>query len=300
MTGQLVLHFEISEGKNPNTEIAAQALLDWVALAKATIAAIEPYDKVVFEIVGVEHGSTRFPQLMRFLERGIENVSSAWDDYPYIKKMVVGSVHVLVTGSASAIIAAAMVPDVQKVEFTDSERAIQADMMNKAAESAAVRSSRERFYRTIEADPAITGVGVSDDWNKRPDVIVLRSEFPAHSGLWTSEIAAAESERKATDIWDVVLTKASFTSTPQTWQFSRDGLKFGAKMHDALFLAAVKDGRVPITLQEGVIMRVKVEYTERLNGQIWEAVSGSRRIIQVISPIPTATATTLPFPKNPR
>ena len=299
MLDQIVLHFEVDEGKNPNTEIAAQALLDWVALARATVTAIEPYDKVVFEIIGAEAGSTRFPQIIRFLDRSIENISLAWDDYPHIKKMVVGSAHTLVGATAGAIVATVMAPDVQKVEFSDKERQIQNEMIAKAVESGIVRGTRERFYRTIESDPAIVGVGVANNWKEKPSLIVPRSEFSERSGLWTPQVLDQEVDRSTTDIWDVVLLKVAMVSTPANWTFQRDGLKFGAKMHDANFLAAMKDGRVPINLQEGVIMTVKVERKEKLIGQIWQPISGSWRIIQVISPVPIASSTALPFPKKP-
>jgi hypothetical protein len=57
-------------------------------------------------------------------------------------------------------------------------------------------------------------------------------------------------------------------------------------MSDAIFLAALKDGRIPLTLQEGVIMRVEVEWKETLNGQVWDMVPRSRRIVRVLSPAP--------------
>ena len=59
---------------------------------------------------------------------------------------------------------------------------------------------------------------------------------------------------------------SNLVSTPQPWQFSRDGFKFSAKMADAKFLAALREGQVPLNMQERVMMRVVVEYKERLVG----------------------------------
>jgi len=274
-------------------------LLDWVALTREAAAAIDPYDKLLFEIVGVNPGSTRFTQLITFLERSIDNVSTAWDDYPHIKKMVVGSAYTLLAASSGAAVATMMAPDVQKVEFSEREIEAQIDMAEKVAVSPAVKAKKEQFYKTIEADPAIQGVGVANDWDEKPHIIVPRSEFSEMSGLWTPDLIISERERVTTDVWDVVLLKASFTSKPQNWMFSRDGLKFNAKMDDAQFLAAVKDGRVPINLQEGVVMRVQVERKEKLDGQVWEPIKGTWRVIKVISPTPAAAPSSLPFSERP-
>ena len=63
-------------------------------------------------------------------------------------------------------------------------------------------------------------------------------------------------------------------------------LPFTAKVTDTRFLTALKDGRLPLTLQEGVTMRVEVEYVEELEGQVWTPVKGTRRVVRVLSPTP--------------
>lgn len=102
-------------------------------------------------------------------------------------------------------------------------------------------------------------------------------------------VDAPPAERMARNIWDVILLKASFVNRPARWTFLRDSLPFSAKMDDRNFLAAIRDGRVPITLQEGVMMRLEIEFKEQQDGQVWRALDNTRRITRVLNPQPVAT-----------
>lgn len=279
MSQQIVLHFETQKGRYPNTEIAALALLDWVALLKAAIAVVDPHQQLEIEIAGVAPGSTRFPQILRFVDKQLGFVKSAWDDYPQLKSVIAGSAHTLFAAGVGGLVSLALLPDEQTVRLSDQDKAL----LERVGGAPQVQEASKRFYKTLERDPEIRGVGVADSWDARPSVIVPRSEFPERSGVW---VMGAEdvAERTQGAVWDVVLLKPALISTPQSWQFMRDGLKFSAKMYDARFLEAIREGTVPLSLQEGVMMKVEIEYTERLNGQIWEPVQNSRRIVRVLSP----------------
>ena len=91
---EIVLHFEIAEGRHADTRIVAEALIKWVELVELAAKAIDPSDDVDLEIVGNEKGSLRFRQILRFAEHSAENVDLAWDTYPHLKKLVLGSAHV--------------------------------------------------------------------------------------------------------------------------------------------------------------------------------------------------------------
>lgn len=284
---QIVLHFEVAPDRYPNTTVAARALIEWVDLVQSTIAAIDPLQRLNIEIVGVTPGSTRFPQLLRFLDKQAGNVRSAWDDYPHLKSIVAGSAHTLYTAAIAGAVSMSMQPSVQLVQLSEKDRHLFEGIQKQASQSRPVVQASKRFYGALEQDTAITGVGVADAWDKRPSIIIPRSEFAERSGLWDVDVEIAPSERFQRVVWDVVLRRPDLVSTPQLWQFMRDGLKFSAKMHDAIFLAAMRDGRIPLTLQEGVMMKVEIEYKERLTGQVWEPVKGSWRVVKVLSPVPS-------------
>ena len=71
-------------------------------------------------------------------------------------------------------------------------------------------------------------------------------------------------------------------------------------MEDPTFLAAIAAGTVPITLQEGVVMRIEVQYRERLTGQVWQYVERTRKITRVIAPRPLPAPPTLPLARAPK
>lgn len=282
---QLVLHFETAPDRYPDTAIAARALLDWVDLVQAAVRAVSPEERLLISIVGVREGSSRFPQLLTWLDEQTGIVKSAWAEYPHLKSVVAGSAHTFWTAAVATTLTLAAQPKEQVVRLSDKDRALLAPMEAKVAASPAVKTASQRFYRTVEADPNITGVGVADSWTARPNVIVPRSEFPERGGLWNlQEDLPAQRQQHA--IWDVVLLRPALVGKPLPWQFVRDGFKFSAQMADAHFLLAIREGRVPLNMQEGVTMRVEVEYQEALVGQVWEAVPRSRRIVRVLQPMP--------------
>jgi hypothetical protein len=281
---QILLHFETLQGAYPDTTLVARALIDWVDLVQKTIAAISPTERVIIEMVGVKEGSTRFPQLLKFIDSQFANVHLAWSEYPYLKSMVAGSAHTLYTAVVAASVTLALQPKEQIVRLSDVDRALLEPLKAIAAADPAVKDASTRFYRTLENEQAITGVGVSENWIDRPAFIVPRSEFAERGGLW--EIEADESEgRTQRETWEVVLLRPSLVSRPQPWQFSRGGLKFSAQMIDAQFLLALREGRIPLNMQEGVVMSVEVEYQETQVGQVWEVVARSRKIVRVLTPV---------------
>lgn len=285
-TEQIVLHFETAPERFPDSRIAALALLDWIALLEATALVVAPDRTLNIEMVsGATPGSTRFPQLLRWTDDRISDIKLAWADYPQLKSLVLGGAHTLWTATIAAAVTTAMQPDEQTVRLSDEDRQLLQSMREDVAKSPEVAAASHRFYRTLEREPAIVGVGVADDWAKRPTFIVPRSEFPERGGLWEPDQPAAE-ERIVRDEWNVVLLRPVLQSSPHAWRFSRDGLPFSAMMHDSQFLSAMREGRIPLNLQEGVMMRVEVEHTVRLNGQVWEPVPRSWRIVRVLSPTP--------------
>jgi hypothetical protein len=298
MAEEIVLHFEIAPGQFPDTRVIAQALLKWVILIEEAARAIDPADKVELAIIGNDRGSLRFPQIIKFAERSIENVDIAWSEYPYLKKAVLGSAHVFATGIVGGLISVSMMPDVQKVEIVESDKPVVEEMEKRVADSESVRAANREFYRVIERERSITAVGVAPDRESKPYIMVPREEFQTRSGLWEID-EDVQREQVKVDVWDVVLLKAPFSHKQLRWQFSRDGLSFSAVMQDANFLAAVKDGRVPINLQEGVIMRIEVEYLEKLEGQVWVADPRSRRVVRVLQPQPLSPKTSPPLSDHP-
>jgi hypothetical protein len=164
-------------------------------------------------------------------------------------------------------------------------------------QSSAVQSKNRTFFRTLEKQPGISQVRVSEGKEERPLLEVPRSEFSTRGGLFSDQ-QEQEQERTQVKEWDVVLTHPALVSKPETWKFLRESLPLSAKMEDNAVLLAIREGRLPLQFREGEPMRVRIEWREVLKGKVWEPVPRTRKITKVLSPEPLATPAPPVDPKN--
>jgi hypothetical protein len=293
---ELTLRFGLNEGRNANALYAAESLAAWVHLTTEAAKVLDPSDRVIVELVGITEGSLQFKQILKKIDQTIADISSGADEYPHLKAVAIGMAATVAVGTTEVAIERAVTPNIQVVSLSDTDRKLLKEMRGKIDNSERVRHASRRFLQSVERDPAITEVTVSED-DSEPMVVIGRDNFPGRDALWEIE-DIPPAERITRDNWDVVLVKASFVNRPARWMFSRDGLNFSAKMDDRAFLSAIRDGRVPITLQEGVMMRIEVEFKEQQEGQIWRALDSTRRVVRVVSPQPLAQ--TLAASDNPK
>lgn len=293
---ELVLHLEVTRGKTADAEVVGQALSAWVAAAKAAAEVLDPYSQLRVGLVTVEPGSVRLRAVFDFIETHIVSPPADFlSPYPRIKqlanKLVVATVIGIPTGLAIVVGEHVLYPDPPPntpLEVHEEYRAGR----QKLIEAAPVQKRVRKFYETVEKDPNLIGVSVRDGGTMRPLMDVPRDEFADRSGLWSLQLPDVPTRPQA-GIWDVIVTHPALFSKPKPWKFLRDGLPFSAVMMDEKFLQAIASGALPIRIQEGVVMRVQVEWTERQDGQTWEPVNRTRRITRVISPLPSEAAAPL-------
>lgn len=300
MDSEFVFHIELAEGRNVEAGLAAELFAAWVSLLYETSRAVDPYGGVVIELVGVQKGSLDFKQVLRTADWALGTVLEGADDYPYLKKAGLALGVAALSAGMGAGVGKLFESDVQKVEVvSESQHAIN----ELAAKSEAVQEASKVFYSVAQKVPKVTKVGVAERTGKAPVYEVPADQFAERSGLWTDgESTVAEYATHTVQAeWVVVLIKAAAVAEPRAWRFSRDGVEFSAVMDDREYLDAIREGRVPITLKEGVSMRVFVRYRERFDGQSWTYIPQSRRIVRVASPAPLpGRSPTLPFPDGPK
>jgi hypothetical protein len=282
-TDQIVLNLDVAPNETADAELVGQALMVWVAASRAAAEVLDPLVELRVGLIGVEPGSIRLRAAFRYVEDHIVGPPVDFlEDFPRIKRLaehlLVGCVIGIPAGLAIVIGEHTMYPEVQQ-HIQESKQ--------KLDHSPKVQKQVQKFYRTVERDKAVTGVSVREGLTLQPLVEVPRSEFPERSGLWSLQEPDPPT-RPQSAIWDVVVTYPALFSKPKPWWFLRDGLAFSAVMTDEQFLRAIALGTLPLHIQEGVEMRVKVEWTERLEGQTWEPINRTRKITKVISPQPSA------------
>lgn len=280
---KLSLYFELAPGQKADLEIVASAAIAWVEAIRAAAQAVEPSSDVKVELIDADESSLIFNTLLEWFDRKvgrhIERTAEGWDRLPRGRKLALG----LIT-----FVATTAVPTYDfyfgEDGLSDEDKAFIEDALERTRDDPAVQTAKRKFYRTVEREPAIRAVGVSEEPRGRPLAIIPRDAFPVEGGLW-QEMEGDIQERVVTNVLDVVLVKPALVHTPRSWTFKPDGLpEFEAVMRDAKVLRAISDNGFPETLREGIPMTVRLEVREVMSGGQWKAVRGGRSIIRVLSP----------------
>lgn len=288
--GKIVLQLGLKDGRNADAAVAAESLLAWIDLARDAARAIDPYADIRVELIAREEGSLK--QILKLIDDHAAIISAGADHFPYLKKAAIGLAIAVATAGLSTFVEQALDTDVQDVALSQTDRDLLRGMTDAIRESADASRSAMRFYRALDRDPAITNVVVKQAGDHGAAIVTIdRAQFAMRGGLYTSE-AAPPAEQTRSEIWSVVLMQAPFYVSARHWGFSRDGVRFSAQMADLEFLQAITDKTIPIGLQEGVRMEIKVEWKERELGKAWEYVPDSRKVVQVLSPRPTGRSAT--------
>ena len=153
-------------------------------------------------------------------------------------------------------------------------------------------SNVERFYREIEIDPKILGVGASKSSSKKPAGIVPRSEFRARSGL-SSDITQTYNRRSRRSIQRVTIIGPILLHASRSWRFSNAESEFTAMIKDRTFLDDLLSGRISIPMVEDVELDVDLETEEENRDGVW--VVTKRTVHQVVGTIQPMIQNNLDF-----
>ena len=146
----------------------------------------------------------------------------------------------------------------------------------------------ERLFRELETDPAISGVGFSQQPAVRPAYIIPRREFEARSrARELAELGEDAVRVRRTRITIETLTLVSPVLLPgkRVWRFlGREG-EFGAYIKDAQFLDNVLRGRSGIPLVAGIRMDVELQTIEDpIEGGAWKVRERDVLSVRSVSP----------------
>lgn len=274
----LVLEFEIENGRSPDIENVARALLAWNEAVQAAVAAIDPRARVVVELSGVEPGSQRFKQALRFLEDMAEAVEEGGQDYPLIFQHTKALAKLICGGILMAAVLHQVMPD-------DHLKVLE-EIRDGLKNNPEVQRHSQDFYETLQNEPTIAKVEVYEGNAEFPTYSVPRAEFAFKSGFFGGASLASPEDREEDRIatWDVVLIRPVLVGKPRRWTFAREGVEFSATMADQAVLEAVRDKTLPIPFAEGVMMKIEVIYKERFDGAVWRPIAKTRTVRRVLSP----------------
>jgi len=239
-------------------------------------------------LAGVEDGSDIFKFVLRKTETFSENLKSGMSEYPLVSRAAITlggliSASAIVIGMENLLSDDPKLPPEQMEIFEENNRLLR--------ESNDLQKREMEFFGALQEEPAYKSIDIIRPYGGGTINTVPREEFAARSGLWVTdpEAEADADSQTITDTWNVVLIKPTLVPEPRRWRFAKDGLEFSALMKDQTFLDAIHDKTLPVTLAEGIRMRVEVKYREEYVEGGWIPVVGSHRITKVVDPLPPGT-----------
>ncbi|HWV60174.1 MAG TPA: hypothetical protein VN034_05950 [Sphingopyxis sp.] len=280
---QISLYFQLREGEKADLEIVSAAAIAWVESLRAVARAYDPNSDVKVELVDADESSLIYNTLIDWFERNIEKRIERLDRgggrLPRTRKLALAlALFLIVTGYPTY--------DFYFGDegFTDEDRQLMQEILEHAKKDSAVETSKRKFFRTLEREPAITAVGIKEHPKAEPLVTVQSDRFAEASGLWVTDDSDVP-EQVTHPVLEVVLVKPALVHTPRAWTFKPEGLpEFEAVMRDPLVLQAIQENGLPERLREGIPMTIRLEVREVLVDGQWKLVRGGRSVIRVISP----------------
>jgi len=280
--GALSLYFDLKPGEKADLEVVAAAAIKWVEALRAAAREIDPDTNIKVELLDAEEGSLRLNTILEWMESQVARIQDGSGKYPRLKKMAIAAaVFVPLTGYPTYDF---YFGD-HAVELSQEDRQRLDDFIAITKGKPSIERPAQEFFRALEQDPSIKGVGVTESKDERPRTIIPSSEFPERSGLWsTPQVDIVDQKRTSYPIVDVTLISPVLVRKKLAWKFQPDGgmPAFTAKMSDERFLEALDEKHVKESLSTGIRMKLRLKVEEVNSGGVWEPKK--RTVVEVISP----------------
>lgn len=282
--GALSLYFDLKAGEKADLEVVALAALNWVSALRAAAREIDPNAVIKVELLDAAEGSLRLNTVLDWLESQFAKMDDGAIRHWRLKKIAIAlAVFIPVSG----------IPTYdyyfgadQTIELSEEDRRRIDELIELTRGNPEVEEKSQEFFRALEKDPSIKGVGLTEKKDVRPDRLIPSSEFPEKGGLWSIAVAPeiADDKRTIYPVLDVTLISPALVKKQRTWRFQpNDGLpEFSAKMADDRFLAALEEDHVRENLRIGIQMKIRLKVDEEKIGGVWTVKR--RSVIEVLSP----------------
>lgn len=279
--GALSLHFTLRDGEKADLEVVAAAAIAWVGALRAAAQNIDPNAKIRIEIVDAEEGSLRLNTLLEWAENQLARLDRGSEKYPRLQKLAIALAAFLATVGVDTVRDVYLASET--LSLSDEDRRRLDELLELAKKGAAVQEKSRKFFRVLERDPSISGVGVAEGRETPPAVTIPSDQFAERSGLWVAEVEPEE--RTTTTELDVTLVSPVLVNAPRAWVFQMAGLPpFKAIVTDRRFLSALEENHVREQLRTGITMRIRLEFTERREDDGWVMKPKGRVVTEVLLP----------------
>lgn len=262
------LYLDLEKGKHPDLEVVARAALAFSRAIKETARSVDPFSEVKVEFASSGEGSLWINSVVKFFKEDV-----------FTKQTAIGVVIAVMASMVTGVKDAAFTKLVEIIYhqvFPEDKTGLSEEDLKKIREiyEAAQRNqpaaaATRALYVEVEKDTAITGVGASPSPEIEPEIIIPRSEFRRLSSQ--AQPTEEEIERRTTPTRQTLtVIKPVLLVGDRHWQFSVDGVTFGAPVRDQEFLERLLSGNLMIPMVTGVEMDVEMDVIEEKIDGVWQ------------------------------
>jgi hypothetical protein len=281
MNNGVSLHFKLKPGEKADLEVVAAAAIAWVEALRAAAREIAPDDEIRVELIDADESSLILNTALDWVEKQIKKIQDGRRRHKRTEKLALAlAVFLIFTAGPTWDF---YFGD-HKTELSDKDRHLLEGILEKLKKSPNLDAPRRKFFRTLERDASIIGVGFSESAHEAPIEIIPANRFAELGGLWMPEEDAPH-EQTTRPLLDVILIRPALVSKPRSWTFKPEGLpEFDATMKDMRFLKAISDGKMQERLREGIPMTIRLEVKEKMVNGVLKLTNRGRIVTEVVSP----------------
>jgi hypothetical protein len=276
------LYFEVAEGQSPDLEVIANASIAWSRLVKEIGSVVDPSLELRVEFLSGTIGSRSINSIVRAVQKvAIEN---PWTVGPLL---TIAGVFLIAPVNHVADHAWEEVyrwfGHADQVSLDDASIDRVAARVGQMERNQRAVELRNEVFRQSQLDPIIEGLGTTPLAERKPAIIVPRSEFSVRSGVDKTVIESVERRVDWKYDYPVVIIRSYSKGEERRWRFEHGGREFSATMKDPNFLAAIKSGHTGVEIGEGVEMRIDLRIKMERIGGVWHEKESD--VMRVVYPV---------------
>lgn len=265
----LTIYFDLSPDARPTIGAVGKAMVEFEKMAGETVFLMEP--GVEFSMV-YQYSAPGSLRIIAGL-RGLGGVVTK----ERLKYLAIIIATTLINNGVGHFQGKAMDEAIEAIAgeeavLTDEDIQRLVEALQSVERSDTVTGPRREFYRAVEPDPAITGIGaVPTEQEEPPALIIPRSEFEGRAGAIIERSVELDTEpRVISERVEVVLASAPLIESRAKWRIFSNGHQISVKMLDERFHQQLLDGTTQLRLAGGVILDVTLETTQVYADGVWQ------------------------------
>jgi hypothetical protein len=264
-----------------NAYTLASALQGIADAAKAANAALNPGFEVEVVVEAVSPGS--FQTTLRTVFRGAGNLFTTTRVEAVILGIIATVIYEHTLADRSPVQVQISTDEVVIVRGNDRvvvPRVVY-DAKTRVEENPRFRAGIGQAFRALDADPAVTSIGVSTDPRLPPPVTVPREEFAALPAYY--ELVPGDA-RDIEEVTELQIVRAILERSSRRWEFAWNGIKIAAPVLDDAFYDEFFAHR--ITIAPGDSLRVKMRIVQFRSRDLGVFMNQKYEVLEVLRHIP--------------